>query len=170
MAELSEMTQEELVKEVEGAREQLKKVNSESAGRRKKLETLEKEKTDLAKEQLSESEKLQAEMKTLKTDHQALQASLNAERVRTAVLAKATELGFATPGDAYSLIDLSQVETTDGKVFGFDESLEALAKSGRLTMTDEDHRQSDGLGTPPSSKGKKPVKQDVKQATPNIRI
>ncbi|KKN57477.1 hypothetical protein LCGC14_0561890 [marine sediment metagenome] len=166
MAELKDMTPEELVKEIEGAREQIKRVNSESAGRRKQLEAFEKEKTD----DLSASEKLQAEMKTLKTDHLALQASLSAERVRTAILAKATELGFATPGDAYSLIDLSQVETTDGEVSGFGESLEALAKSGRLTMTDEDQRQSDGLGTPPSSKGKKPVKQDVKQATPNLRI
>lgn len=167
MAELSEMTQEELVKEVEGAREQLRRVNSESAGRRKRLEALEKEKTT----DLSESEKLQVEIKALKTDHEKLQSSLNAERVRTAVLAKAVELGFATPADAYSLIDLSRVETTDGKVSGFAESLEALAKSGRLTMTDEDHRQSDGLGTP-ASRGKKPVKQgaEQEQATPKIRV
>ena len=45
MAELNEMTQEELVKEIEGAREQIKRVNSESAGRRKQLEAFEKKLT-----------------------------------------------------------------------------------------------------------------------------
>lgn len=168
MAELKDMTPEELVKEVEDGREQLKKINSESATRRRKLEALEKEKAENEKKDLSESEKLQVEMKTLKSDYLALQGSLNTEKVRTAILAKATELGFVTPGDAYSLIDVSKVEITDGKVSGFEESLTALSKSGRLTMTDEDHKQSDGLGTPLRSKT--PFKKDVKQATPNIRI
>lgn len=167
--ELKDMTPEELIKEVEGAREQIKKVNSESAGRRKKLEAIEKEKTDLAKKELSESEKLQMRIKTLETDYLASQDSLNAERVRTAILAKAVELGFATPGDAYSLIDLSQVETTDGKVSGFEESLKALAKSGRLTMTDGDNKQSGGLGTPPAVGKGKLFKKDVKAARPKIR-
>lgn len=169
MTELKDMTPEELLKEVEGAREQLKRVNAESAGRRKKLEAIEQEKRELAEKNLSDSEKLQAEVKTLKTDHRTLQDSLNAERIRTAVLAKATELGFVTPGDAYSLIDLSQVETTDGKVSGFEESLKALAKAGRLTMIEENQRQSDGLGTPAGGKSK-PVKKDTKQATPKIRV
>ena len=172
MAELKDMTPEELIKEVEGAREQIKKVNSESAGRRKKLEALETEKKNLEKETLSESEKLQVEMEALKKDHKDLQSNLDAERIRTAVLTKAAELNFATPEDAYSLIDLTAVEITDGKVSGFEESLKALAKSARLTMTTEgdDNKQSGGLGTPLRSKGKPPGKENVKPVTPKIRV
>ena len=166
----SEMTPEELTEELEGARSQLKKVNAESADRRRKLEALEKEKKELADKSLSEMEKLQAEVATNKADHTALQDQLRVERVHTAVISEATKLGFANPEDAYSLIDTSKVEITDGKVSGFGESLKALAKSGRLVMGEEkDQRRSDGLGTPTGSKGK-PTKKGAEQAVPKIRV
>jgi chromosome segregation ATPase len=167
--EMSEMTPEELVAELEGARSQLKKVNAESADRRKKLESLEKEKTDLADKTLSESEKFQAELKTIKADHQTLQEQLRAERVRTAILSEATKLNFANPEDAFSLIDLTTVEIADGEVSGFKKSLKALAESGRLVMESETNKsRNDALGTPAVGKGK--PKTGVEPATPKIRV
>ena len=166
--ELGQMTPEELVAEVEGARGQLKIVNAESAGRRKELEAFEKEKADKDKAALSETEKLQAEVKAARDEHKELEDQLRVERVRTAVIKNAIELGFANPEHALALIDLSEVDTTDGKVTGFEKSLKALAESGDLKMTKEDQRP--GYGTPPGrGKPTKPSAAD-KDNLPPLRI
>lgn len=147
--DLKDMTPEELITEVEGARNRLKEVNHESAGRRKEIEAFEKEKTDREKANLTEAEKFQAEIKMIKADHETLQKQLKAERVRTALLSKATALNFANPEDAIALTDMSAVEITDdGKVTGFEKSMDALAKDGRLPMKEETTTKS--LGTPPA--------------------
>ena len=165
--ELGQMTPEELVAELEGARGQLKKVNAESADRRKQLETFEKDKADRDAASLSETEKLQAEVKAARDEHKELEDQLRVERVRTAVIKNAIELGFANPEDALSLIDLSEVETTDGRVTGFEKSLKALAESGRLPMAKEETRP--GYGTPPG-RGK-PTKTSVADKDlPPIRV
>ena len=154
-----ELTPEELKAELDKVQDALKRANAESAGRRKELEKIAEEKAEKDKSDLSETEKLQAEIKAGKDAHEALTSELKAERIRTAVITEATKLGFATPEDAMSLIDLSSVETTDGKVTGFEKSLKALAESGRLTMADQ--KRGDSLGTPlgkgkPAEKAEKP--------------
>ena len=93
--ELGQMTPEEVIAELEGAKGQLKKVNAESADRRKQLEALEKEKADRDAASLSETEKLQAEVKAARDEHKDLEEQLRVERVRTAVIKNAIELGFA---------------------------------------------------------------------------
>ena len=160
------MSEEELKKELEIVREALKVANNESTSRRKQLEKIAAEEEEKKKATLSETEKLQAEIKTGKDAHETLKGELQAERVRTAILAEATTLGFASPEDAMALIDLSAVETTDGKVTGFEKSLKALAESGRLAMADQ--KRSDGLGTP-GSKGKPPTGADQQEA-PIVRF
>ena len=165
--ELGQMTPEELVAEVEGARGQLKKVNAESADRRKQLEKLEQDKVDKDKAALSETEKLQAEVQAARDEHKELEDQLRVERVRTAVIKNAIELGFANPEDALTLIDLSEVETTEGKVTGFEKSLKVLAESGRLPMAKEEQRP--GYGTPPG-RGK-PTKTSVTdEKLPPIKV
>lgn len=164
--QLSEMTQEELVVELTGARDQLKKVNAESAGRRKKLEEFEQREEDLKKEKFSEAEKLQAEIASLKSQYGDLTTQLHLEKIRSTVISKAVELGFASPEDAFALADLSEVEITDGKVVGYEKSLEALAKSGRLTMD----KKGDGLGTPPTKDKATPGSSTVEKAKPNFTL
>lgn len=147
--ELSDMSPEELITEVEGARTRLSQVNAESAGRRKQIEAFEKEKADKEKAALSDTEKFQAEIKQVREQHETLQKELKAERVRTALFSRATELNFANIDDAIALTDMSAVEVAaDGKVTGFEKSMEALAKDGRLPMKDEAPVES--LGTPPA--------------------
>ena len=159
-------TPEELQKELNEVREALKKANAESKDRRLQLEKHEAEKEALKQKGLSESEKLLAQVKANKAETDGLKAELNAERVRTAILTKATDLGFASPEDALSLTNLADVEVKDGKVTGFEKSLVALAESKRLAMKDD--KRSDRLGTP---KGKgKPGSSNVEQAKPNIRV
>lgn len=166
MSDDKKLTPEELQKELDDVRDALKKANAESAGRRKELEKIATEKAEKDKAALSEAEKFQVEIKAVSEAHKALKAELNAERVRTAIITKATELGFASPEDAMSLIDLSKVEVKDGKVSGFDKSLKALAESNRLAMKDD--KRSDRLGTP-TGKGK-PASGKTEQEAPKIRI
>ena len=164
--ELGQMTPEEVIAELEGARGQLKKVNAESADRRKQLEALEQDKADRDAASLSETEKLQAEVKAARDEHKELEDQLRVERVRTAVIKNAIELGFANPEDALTLIDLSEVDTTDGKVTGFEKSLKTLAESGRLPMAKEEQRP--GYGTPPG-RGK-PTTSGVDKNLPPIKV
>jgi len=159
-------TPEELQKELDAVQARLKEVNAESKDRRLQLEKHEAEKKALEDKNLSDSEKLLAQVKAVETQHESLKAELKAERVRTAILTKATELGFASPEDALSLTNLADIEVKDGKVSGFDKSLVALAESGRLAM--KDAQRSDGLGTP-QGRGR-PASSDVGQAKPNIRV
>ena len=167
MTDDKELTPEELTTELEKVQAQLKKVNAESAERRVKLSALEKEKESWETKSLSETEKLQAEIKRTQEAHKALQDKLEAERVRTAVITTAIELGFASPEDAFSLTDLSAIEISDdGKVSGFEKSLKALAESGRLAMKDQ--KRSDGLGTP-TGKGK-PASDGADKAPIKIRV
>ena len=159
-------TPEELQKELDAVQVRLKEVNAESAGRRKELEKIEAEKAERDKAALSDSEKLLAQVKAVETQHAVLKAELKAERVRTAIIAEAMKLGFASPEDAMSLTDLADVEVTDGKVSGFEKSLKALAESGRLAMSDQ--QRSDNLGTP---KGKgRPASGADKQGAPIVRF
>ncbi len=147
---LEDMTVEELVAENDAKASLLKKVNAESDDRRRKLEALEQEKEAVKNAALSDSEKLQAKVTAIEADHKALQDELHEARIHTAILEEAAKLGFANPEDVFgSFIDLSEVDTTDGKVTGFEKSLKVLAESGRLTMKTEDQRRYDGLGTPP---------------------
>lgn len=146
MSDDKELTPEELKTKLEETQAQLKRVNAESAERRKKLEAHEAEKAKLEAEKLSEAEKLQAQITAIKTEQETTKKQLHAERVRNAIIAEATKLGFASPEDAIALTDLSEVTVIDGKVTGFEKSLKALAEGGRLPMADQ--RQSDKLGTP----------------------
>lgn len=87
-----------------------------------------------------------------------LEELLQGERMRNAIVAKASELGFEVPGDAYALIDLAEVKVgEDGKVSGFEKALEELAKSGRLKM--RAGTPGAGLGTP----GRKPAGKQQQQ-------
>ena len=139
-------TVDQIKAELERVNRALVMAKSEAGDSRKQLEKIEAEKAEKDKAALSEIEKLQVEVKAGRQETSDLKAKLNAADVRTAIITEATKLGFASPEDAMALIDLSAVETTDGKVTGFEKSLKALAESGRLAMADQ--KRSDSLGTP----------------------
>ena len=166
MSDDKELTPEELQAELDKVRDALKRANAESADRRKKLGDIEAWKAAQDKATLSETEKLQSEIKAGKDAHEALASELKAERVRIAIVTEATKLGFVSPEDAMALIDLSAVEMTDGKVTGFEKSLKALAESGRLAMADQ--KRGDSLGTP-TGKGKPATGADQQEA-PIVRF
>jgi len=162
VAEPENDTEAQNSEELERVNRALSIAKSEARDFRKKIEAYEA----AEQETLSETEKFQVEIKAISEAHKALKAELATERVRTAILGMARELGFASPEDAMALLDLSEVETTDGKVSGFEKSLEALAGSGRLAMSDQ--QRSDGLGTP-QGKGM-PASGVDKQEAPIVRF
>jgi len=169
MTKVAELTQEALDKleaDNEGLRTQISKVNAESAERRVKLKSLEEEKVEKDKAALSETEKLQAKVAAIESEQAATKAEnevtkkqLEAERIRTAVLEKARELGFANTEDAFALIDLSKVEVIDDKISGFEKLLEDLAESGRLVM-------GGGQGDSPGTLTVKQVKKSSEKLQP----
>jgi len=124
---------------------------SEAHERRKRLEDLEKAETERAQATLTETEKLKAQLAEIAKERESIAAELHLARVKSAVVSKANELGFASPEDAYTLIDLSAIEVNeDGKVTGYEKALEALAKSGRLPMKTA---AAQAPGTPPRRTG-----------------
>jgi len=166
-----EMSQEELLKAVkelnetlEGAQKRLKEVNAESAARRKELEKFKEQEG----EQLSEVQKLQAEVEAMKARDEQREKENRALRIKNVVMAKVSEAGFAHPEDAYSLLDLSEVEIADdGQVKGYEKSLDDLVESGRLPMAEQE--KGAGFGTP-RGRGKPTGDDHKEQAAPTIRI
>jgi hypothetical protein len=105
-----------LSKDGKAALSQLK-VLQEAEAKRKTDEMSELDKT--------KAEKVAAEDKALKA-----QQELQTERVKSAVLAVAVKMSFIDPQDAYTLIDIATLETSDdGKLTGVDEALKALVKA-----------------------------------------
>lgn len=93
-------------------------------------------------------------------------ATLKQHKIHSAVVAKAAELGFAHPEDAIALADLSQAEVgEDGKIAGFEKSLEALAKAKPYLIG----QVGAGLGTPRKT-GATTTSEKVEQARPKIRL
>ncbi len=166
MSDEKELTPEELKAELEKVQDALKRANAESADRRKQLEKIATEKAEKDKATLSDTEKLQSEIKAIKADHNDLTVQLKAERIRIAIITEATAAGFANPEHAFALIDKSEVKITDGTVSGFEKSLKALVESGALAMKDQ--RRGDSLGTP-TGKGKPATGADQQEA-PIVRF
>ena len=168
MAEDSgKQTVDQIKAELERVNRALVMAKSEAGDSRKQLEKIATEKAEKDKATLSDTEKLQSEITAIKTESDAFQAQLKAERIRTAIITEATALGFANPEHAFVLIDKAEVEvTSEGAVTGFEKSLKALVESGSLAMADD--KRSDGLGTP-QGKGK-PASGADQQEAPIVRF
>lgn len=156
-------TIETLQAELDKVRSALKTANAESADRRKKLETLEA--AGKAGEVTVDS--LKTELETERSAKASLEAALKQTRIKAAFIAKAAML-FDNPDDAFALADLSTAEVADdGTVSGFEKSLEALAKSGRLPT--KSISRGDGLGTPRGTQ-RQQASSGVEPATPKIHL
>jgi len=130
------VTVEELQAQIAKMEKALKEANREEAAKRKRLTELEKAEQERQQASLSEMDKLKAqiaERDKLVTEAKAAQERALAEattmRVKSAIIAQASALGFANPDDAYMLIDMSAVTVADNDVKGITEGLQALAKS-----------------------------------------
>lgn len=145
-ASLSGLSQAELLKRLQDSQKHITKLNRESAARRKKIEAFETAEKKRQDESLTETERYKqrtAELEAqLSREKEVRQASL----IRSEVRIQALKLGFTDPDDAYSLLDLSEVEFEEetGDVQGIDKLLKALAKSKPYLLKVDDG--TDNLG------------------------
>jgi multidrug efflux pump subunit AcrA (membrane-fusion protein) len=121
---------DDLRTELENTQKALKKANKEAADRRKKLEKLEAAEEERKKAEMSELEKLQAERDEAVKAAEAATKAANARLLKATIIAKAVELNFTDPNDAYALLDKSELTLADdGSVEGLDEELTRLAEA-----------------------------------------
>ncbi len=129
-----EPTREALQAELASAQTALKRVNAESAKRRKQLEAHEKEKAEREKAELSEVEKAQGLAQEWEEKHKTLTEKLSAAQMRQAFYDEADtqKLSFVNAQakkDAFTLADTSGVATDEDEMTGMDAAIKALTKS-----------------------------------------
>lgn len=135
-----------------------------SAKRLAELEAKEKERADKEK---SEMDKLTERATTAEAEREAARADLKAERIKTAIIAEASKLGFTDPADAYTLTDRTAIAIDEkGTVTGAEEAIKKLSEAKPYLLGQA--KNGDGVGTPKSGQKKKKEETNEKRA-PIIR-
>lgn len=123
-----------------------RETNKETAAKLKRLEELEEADKKRKEEQMTEMEKLQAQVAERDQKYADLQAQIdqerdqfNSERIKSAVKLAAKDLGFADPGDAYNLADITGVEIDDesGEIKGVEDALKKLSDAKPYLLEQE---------------------------------
>ena len=129
-----EPTVEALQAQLAEAQAAIKRVNAESAGRRKQLATYEAAEAKRQEAELSDVERAQAKAQEWEGKFELLTSELNVAQMRAAFYDEADEqkLSFANPQakrDAFTLSDLSSVTMDEDEMAGMPEAVKALVKS-----------------------------------------
>lgn len=152
------MTLEQLQAKLAESEKHIRKLNRESAERRKALDAFEAEKAKREETELSELDKAKQRAADLEAQSKAQAEQVNAKLIKAEVRAVAGQMGFRDLSDA-QLADLSEVEITDdGDVKGVKEALEALAKAKPYLLSGEPQKPAapqtgGGQGNTPASGG-----------------
>jgi hypothetical protein len=144
------MSLEQALVELEKAKKMLKESNSESAGRRKRLEELEAAEQARVQAQMSDAEKVTAAAKKLQDELAAKDQQVTALRemtVRYEVMLKAQEMAIIDLDAAVRLMDMGALEFgEDGKPTNVEAVLKALIKAKPYLVKQDS--KSPGMGTP----------------------
>ena len=123
-------TAEEFQAQLDEMRKQLKAVNAESAGRRKKIEEIEAAEAKRKLAELSELDQLKAKLAVQEKARLEAEGKASEALIRHAVEMAAATMKFHNPEIAYHLLDLAEVSIgEDGKVAGVEDALKKLVKS-----------------------------------------
>lgn len=134
--EAPEPQDDETLAELERTRAALKAANRESADRRKRLEQLEAAETARQQAEMTETDRLKAEIAEAKAQAQQAEARARETLVRSAFVAEAAKVGAAYPEDVHRLADLSGVDLDDtGTVTGVAAAVKALVDAGRIPLS-----------------------------------
>lgn len=122
--------------ELEKTRIALKAANKEAAERRKRLEDLESAEQARKTAEMTETDRLKAELEAAKADVAKADARAKDMLIRSAFVAEAAKAGASYPEDVYRLADLSAVDVDDtGKINGVAEAVKALVDAGRVPLS-----------------------------------
>lgn len=147
----------------------LKKERLERKKAARELKQLQKKHEDATKskqeQEQSELDKAKGEAARLKDENDKLQAQMRTERIKSAVITRATELGFIKPSQAYKLVDLDEIDEEDGEVTGVDEALDELAKDNKHLLKSDDAGDKDApdIGAGKGGKAKKTTKAELEK-------
>ena len=149
--------------------------NKEKETSLKRLADLEAKEKEREAAALSETEKLtqratqaEQEREAAILEREAARAALQTERVKNAVIAEASKLGFADPDDAYTLINISEIEIDEtGKTKGAAEAIKKLAEAKPYLLGKQ--VKGDGVGTPKPGPQKKSDPTQPQKRAPIIR-
>jgi len=114
--------------ELEKVRAALHAANAESKSRRTRLAALEAAEVTRQQAEMTSDQKLTSVQQELAN----IKAELLTERAKGATLMLAAKMGFAHPEDAFTLLDLEDIDASDSKQI--EKALEALVRSGRLPL------------------------------------
>lgn len=99
------------------------------------FKTAAQELAELKQAQLSETEKLKKQLEDEKSARLQAEGVAKERTLKAAIVAKAAELNFESPEDAYSLLDKSALTVSDnGQVEGVAEALKSLADSKKYLI------------------------------------
>lgn len=147
MADDTEIIEQEVIEEPTETLEKIKaenariaaalsKANKEAEHSRKKAAALEAEKTAKEQAEMTELERLRAELEAERAKVAQAEERKRQSDIRRAFVDEASKQGAAYPDDVYRLADLSGVDVDeDGKVAGVAEAVKALVESGRIPMS-----------------------------------
>lgn len=114
----------------------VKDANKEAKDRRLRLKQLEDAETTRQQAEMTETDKLKAELETARAE--AVKAETNAREmlIRSEFVAEAAKANVAHPEDVYLLADRSEVDVDEsGKVTGVAEAVKALVDAGRVPLS-----------------------------------
>ncbi len=122
--------------ELERTRLALKAANKESADRRKRLEALEAAETARQQAEMTETDKLKAELEAEKAKSAQADERAKQTLIRAAFVSEAAKAGAAYPEDVHRLADLAGVDVDEnGVVTGVAEAVKTLVDAGRVPMS-----------------------------------
>lgn len=123
-------TADEFQAQLDEMRKQLKAVNTESAGRRKRLEEIEAAEAKRKQAELSELDQLKDKLAEQEKARLVAESKASEALIRHAVEMAAVGMKFHNSEIAYRLLDLAEVSLgEDGKVAGVEDALKKLVKS-----------------------------------------
>ena len=109
---------------------EIKMLRKENAKWRTQLRATEEQQQAKAKAEMTELERLQAELKEAQEARTRAEVERRNVAVRSQVVRAAAKLGFADPDDAYRMLDVAALDVDDaGNVDGLDGALRDLLKS-----------------------------------------
>jgi hypothetical protein len=143
---------------------ELKQARKEAASYRTKLRQTEESEAERKRQEMTEVERLKADLETAKAKADEAQRTAQERLLRAAVTTAAAKANFADPDDAWRFIDATTLEVGDGgAVNGLDEAIQAIAKAKPYLLRPTGTQQHMSATNPanPTAKSDEQMRQEM---------
>ena len=159
--------------ELERTRIALNKANKDAEAKRKKLEAYEAAEAARQQAEMTETDRLKAELEAEKAKSAQADERARQTLIRAAFVSEAAKAGAAYPDDVHRLADLSGVDVDDsGAVTGVAEAVKSLVDAGRVPLTGKQAAPNldGGAGGGDRSKAQVKLSQDELEIARKLQI